>query len=690
MRRFSSLLVATACLAGLGAAAPALADVTVQPVTGNDATCSDGGPPCASISGAVSAAAAAPGRTIIRLGTGIYAISGNVVMSDDWIVGAGGVQTLLRMVGGQARLTLRGTGAVVSVAMSGDRAPDGSHPDAWLGLYGNAAALNVVVTRTGPGSLVSANGSAALRNVMLRADPDAEGTAMGAYGPVTMADSLVSGGEVYATGSGAAGAQRSQALRVNRSLLGAGMRMMSGDVLVTNSIVLTEPHPWATPPAITLASFPLNPDEPRTAQVQIALSTVWQSDCREPIRVVRSANAANMPTLILAGSLAGSTCAGGGMGGSTVRVESPPGAVNAWYQLVLARPYLARVQAAGRPDTTFSPQPLPCCAWVSQDPAPLTGTTPRIVRMPDALTGAAPVDFMPTAGSPLLRAATDPWSAQVAATWPSDFSGTARPAANQTIGAFESVAGAVVPFPVPQGVGVVPVPAGGFAPAAGDLPGGVAVPGAPMAGQIDPNAPSVQVPDSIGNAVRIQLRVPKRSKVSAAFPVTVTADQAARVVVVVRRPVQGAGGVSRSRVLAKGVATFTTAGTKVVRLRFKPSTQRGSVVVGATGRHTGRDPGMDSAASFLTGPAPLSLVAPSNVHAGANRISVKVNRAGNIVIVGRTATGRVIGRTAFTAASRGTRRVTLRLSPARLVTGAITISARAAGGEPVTLTRSAG
>jgi hypothetical protein len=118
------------------------------------------------------------------------------------------------------------------------------------------------------------------------------------------------------------------------------MRVMSGDVLVTNSIVLTEPHPWATPPAITLASFPLNPDEPRTAQVQIALSTVWQSDCREPIMVARSANAANMPTLILAGSLAGSTCAGGGMGGSTVRVESPRGAVNAWYQLVLARPYL--------------------------------------------------------------------------------------------------------------------------------------------------------------------------------------------------------------------------------------------------------------------------------------------------------------------------------------------------------------
>ena len=70
-------------------------------------------------------------------------------------------------------------------------------------------------------------------------------------------------------------------------------------------------------------------------------------------------------------------------------------------------------------------------------------------------------------------------------------------------------------------------------------------------------------------------------------------------------------------------------------------------------------------------------------------IPVRVNRIGNIVLVARTATGRVLGRTAFTATSRGTRRVSLVLSPARLVTGVITISARASGGEPVTLTRSA-
>jgi hypothetical protein len=688
MRRFSPLLLASMAIATLGAASPALADVTVQTVTGNDATCTDGGTPCATLAGAVTVANNTPGRTVVRLGPGIFPVSTDVLApSGEWIVGAGGVQTLIRMVGPDAGLRLWGGSALFSVAITGDRTDDPNLARPWLSLNDNASARNVLMTRTGQGTLVSATGPVTLHNMMLRADPGGFSAALVAFGQVALFDSTVSGREVYAAGDGPVGAAHAPAIWVDRSMLAGGIRVNSGDARVTNSIVLSQDHSGFVTPPITVNSAQANATEPRASQLQFVLSTAWRSDCGAPVSVGKPADARNVATVVLGGSLVGASCAGGAIGANTVQVGASD-RVLAWYQMILARPYLVRTQAAGRADTTFSPQPLPCCAWISQDPAPITGTTPGISRVPDGPAGIAPRDFTPVAGSPLSGAATDPYSVQVAQAAPLDFAGRARPMASLAIGALQPMQDGVA-LPMPRDVGAIPAPEGGFAPVAGDLPGGIDQPGAPRAGQFDPAVGPVQLPDSLGGVVGVQVAVPKRSRVGAALPVTVTVGHAARVVVLVRRPVIGAKGVARSRVLGKVVGTFSGPGTKVLKVRFKASTQRGSVVVGATARSSGLVPGTDSAPSFLSGPAPVTVVPPATLRAGANRMTVRVNRIGNIVLVARTATGRVLGRTAFTATSRGTRRVSLVLSPARLVTGVITISARASGGEPVTLTRSA-
>ncbi|NBQ44087.1 MAG: hypothetical protein EBU23_16880, partial [Mycobacteriaceae bacterium] len=256
MRRFTSLLLATACVAGLGAAGPALADVTVQSVTGNDATCSDGGTPCATLARAVAVANATPGRTIVRLGVGIFPVSTSIITGDDeWIVGAGGVQTLIRMLGVNSTLSLRGSSALFSVAMTGDRTDDPDAAQTWLTVRDTASARNVLVSRTGQGTLALATDQATLRNVMLRGDSAALASALVAFDQVSLFESTVSGQEVYVAAPGAgAGAVRAQAIWVDRSMLSAGIRVNSGDARVTNSIVMSQGHGAFVSPALTLNS----------------------------------------------------------------------------------------------------------------------------------------------------------------------------------------------------------------------------------------------------------------------------------------------------------------------------------------------------------------------------------------------------------------------------------------------------
>ena len=138
------------------------------------------------------------------------------------------------------------------------------------------------------------------------------------------------------------------------------------------------------------------------------------------------------------------------------------------------------------------------------------------------------------------------------------------------------------------------------------------------------------------------------------------------------------------------VTRFRTAGVRWVNVPLNSGARRGLVGVAATARQPGLDPGFAQASLRLVGAEPTVIAAPSTVRAGANRITVTTRRAGRVVVVARTESGRVVGRSVFVARAAGRRAITLTLAPAGLVTGRITISARIAGADPVTITRPAG
>jgi hypothetical protein len=143
-------------------------------------------------------------------------------------------------------------------------------------------------------------------------------------------------------------------------------------------------------------------------------------------------------------------------------------------------------------------------------------------------------------------------------------------------------------------------------------------------------------------------------------------------------------------VIGRAVARFAKAGTRWVTVPLNSGARRGLVGVAATARQPGLDPGFAQAATRLVGAEPVSISAPSVLAAGANRVTVTTRRGGRVVVVARTAAGRVIGRSVFVAPGAGRRTVTLRLAPAGLVTGTISISARIAGADPVSIIRPAG
>lgn len=692
MRTLPALLIT---LMACAVASPlALADITVNTVTGNDATCADNGPACATLPRAAEVANATPGATRIVLPVGTYPVTRPVFLwGNDRIVGAGGLQSYVRMDTNDADVVLHDSAVLAGVAIGGSPfVADAAHPwpNAWVAAYDASTVQDTTVVRQGQGGGITARGpNVVLRRVMVAIDPGQAGggDAVSAMGNVAIIDSTFSGRSgVLVQGEGPAGSVRAPALRLVRSVVFGGLRQYSGDALVANSLVVgASSGMFEFVHAVSLTALPLNPTEPRTARLQFVLSTAWQPDClSSPFDVARGDVAINTPSLVVAGSLGGGSCATG-LAPAAVHAR-PLGAANAIYQVALARPYLVYANASRNAAGVLNPNPAPCCLWMTQDPPPLLGTDPVVRHMPNGVGAVGAGDFVPMAGSPLLHAATDPLSAQVASIYGAALDGAARPAANQTMGAFEQ-AGVDVALPVPVGIGPVPAPEGGWAPAGSGIPGAVGQPGAPVAGQFDPNVPPIDERLLTAGSVGIDVSVPAKSKVTAPLKVTVTSDRAARVVVVVRRPVMGASGVVGSRVLGKAVTTFGAAGTKVVKVTFKASTQRGAILVGATGRTSGVEPGMDTANSFLTGPAPVVLTAPSSVRAGSNTVTVRVNRTGNVVLVGRTATGRVLGRTSFTATGRGTRKVALSLGPSRLVTGVVTLSAKVAGGEPVTITR---
>ncbi len=137
-------------------------------------------------------------------------------------------------------------------------------------------------------------------------------------------------------------------------------------------------------------------------------------------------------------------------------------------------------------------------------------------------------------------------------------------------------------------------------------------------------------------------------------------------------------GITRSKVLSRVVVRFTHEGTKAVDLRFRSSTRRGLVTLGATARQPGFQPAMGTVVSFLTGPDPVALSVPATLHVGANAVTVIARRTGRIVLVARSLSGRVLGRSVVMARRIG--RMTVR----------ITVSARIAGGTPVLVTRPTG
>lgn len=681
----AATVLAMPTIALAGGVGPNDLSVRVDPVAGDDARCAlvQGNDPrgvlgCRTIAGAAALENAAPvGRAVgVFLDPGRHDVTrlvqfrGMVAM-----FGPGGVQALVNMTG-QGRLVFGGGAQVALVGITG------TAPGTWVSVNGPGAWLHgatvarlradapTVSLRANTimvfGSLVAATGHP---------------TAMVVKGAGAIQYSTVSGGRL-AVGPIAAGAD-AQAPAVNGSVLAGGLESWGGRPGIYNTAIST-PQAWNTS-AVVVRDEP-GAASPAVNYPYIALTSIWQRSCWPAISLYRPAAAGREATVLLAGSL--------------LRVPAPgcPAAISRIIN-----------DGAGRTAGTIVNN------FLAPVPGPLGPVVDGLdaVAGPPALAGDPRVDgglagrdwpggMMPLAGSPLIDRATDPFSAMAADVAPQSLSSPrygeagSRPRAGNLrnpapdIGAYERpdqlAAVPPPPPPGPDGIDIRPAPDEGLAPVANGMEGAIAAPGAPTAGVDTGRRAALPARRPVA---RVGLLVRRTAPVTGPVRVRVRTFQASRVVVVLRRDFRDAERAKRSRVIGRKVVRFAKAGVRWVKVPLNSGARRGLVGVSATARQPGLDAGFDQDSLRLVGAGPVTVSAPSTLRAGANRVTVTTRRAGRVVVVARTASGRVIGRTAFVATGAGRRVITLTLAPANLVTGTITISARIAGADPVTITRPA-
>lgn len=592
--------------------------------------------------------------------------------------GPGGVQALLNMTG-------QGSLVFAAGAEAGLFGMTGTAPGTWLTAGPAASFFGITVTRVRADAPTIRMAGTSLGIVNSVVVAQGHPTAVVMRGGGALQFSTISGGRVALSTAG--GGADDPAPVVNASVLAGGVAAWGGQSGIYNSAV-SVPQSWNAP-AIEVR------DEPGAAPVAqdnypvVSLSSIWQRSCAPAVGMWRPAAAGRWASVLISGSL--------------IRLPAPACSVA-----------VAGEQGAGRGRTGAALS----TNWM----APLPGPLPNVTRgLDEVVIGANaigdprveggiegrdwPGGMMPALGSPLINAATDPWSLAVAGFAPQSLSvrqygeAGARPrnAGNlrnpaPDIGAYERPDGLgavpAPPPPGPDGIAIQPDgPDGGLAPVVNDMIGAIPAAGAPSAGADTGQRAALP---ARGTMARVGLVVRRTAPVAGPVRVRVRAFQASRVVLVLRRDFRDQDRVRRSRVVGRLVVRFRTAGVRWVKVPLNSGARRGLVGVAATARQPGLGPGFAQASLRLVGAPPTAIAAPSMVRAGANRITVTTRRAGRVVVVARTASGRVIGRSAFVARAAGRRAITLTLAPAGLVTGRITISVRMAGADPATITRPAG
>ena len=689
----SLVAAATLGIPGLalgGGAGPNDLSVRVDPVAGDDARCAlvRGNDPsaataCRTIARVAALENAAPVGPVVLvvLEPGRHDVAAPAQFRGMVAVaGPGGVQALVNLTGAGALIF---SGGVQAVGFG----VTGTAPGTWISSAGAGGWLfNLTVTRARANAptLSMRGGNLQVLSSLVAATGNETAVVMKGSGYVL--GSTISGGRL-AVGPAGGGAD-APAPVVNASVLQGGYVTWGGRAAVYNSAI-------ATPQQANSSAVEVR-EEPGQAPAAlnypyIALSSIWQRSCRPAISLSRPGIAGRQVAVLLAGSL--------------VRVQAP----NCLAPISATQPL-----GAGRGGASASivnnrfagvPGPLDAITLGLDGPV-LSGNS---VGDPGVEGGVNTRDWpggmMPSVGSPLLNAATDAFSASAAEVAPQSLSswryGEAgfRPQGGANlrnpapdIGAYErpELLGAIPP-PPPPGPGGIDIQPGGpdgdLAPVVNGMDGAIPAPGAPTAG-VDTGQRLTR--PTFGVTARVGLVVRKTAPVAGPVRVRVRTFQPSRVVLVLRRDFRDNDRVKRSRVIGRQVVRFATAGVRWVNVPLNSGARRGLVSIAATARQPGFDPGSDIESLRLVGGDPVTVSAPSTLRAGANRLTVTTRRAGRVVLVARTSAGRVVGKTAFVARSAGRRVVTVTLAPATLVTGTITVSARIAGADAVTINRPAG
>lgn len=673
-----------------GGAGPNDLSVRVDPVAGDDARCAlvRGNDPsaataCRTIARVAALENAAPVGPVVLmvLEPGRHDVvapaqfRGMVAMA-----GPGGVQALVNLTGAGALIFSGGVQAI-------DFGVTGTAPGTWISSAGTGGwfvNLTVARARANAPTLSMRGSNLYLLNSVVAAPGHEQAVVMKGAGYVL--GSTIAGGRLAVGADG--GGQGAPAPVVNASVLQGGYVAWGGRAAVYNSAITTPQQ--ANSSAVEVR------EEPGQAPVAlnypyIALSSIWQRSCRPAISLSRPGFAGRQVAVLLAGSL--------------VRAQAP----NCLAPVSATQPLAAGRGGASATivNNRFAGVPGPLDAITLGLDGPVLGG--NSVGDPGVEGGLNTRDWpggmMPSAGSPLLNAATDAFSASAVEVAPQSLSSWrygeagSRPRGSANlrnpapdIGAYErpEVLGAVPPPPPPGpgGIDIRPAgPDGDLAPVVNGMDGAIPAAGAPTAG-VDTGQRLTR--PTFGVTARVGLLVKKTAPVAGPVRVRVRTFQASRVVLVLRRDFRDNDRVKRSRVIGRQVVRFAKAGVRWVNVPLNSGARRGLVSVAATARQPGFDPGSDIESMRLVGAEPTSLSAPATVRAGANRVTVTTRRAGRVVVVARTSSGRVIGKTAFVARAAGRRVVTVTLAPANLVTGIITISARIAGADAVSITRPAG
>jgi len=673
-----------------GGAGPNDLSVRVDPVAGDDARCAlvRGNDPsaavaCRTIARVSALENAAPNGPLVLmlLEPGRHDVPVPVQFRGMVAVaGPGAVQAVVNLIGAGSLIFSGG----VQAAYLG---VTGTAPGTWIttaGPFNWFFGVTIARARANAPTLSMRGNNMHLFNSLVSAPGNENAVVMKGSGSVV--GSTISGGRL-AVGPNGAG-QGAPPPVVNASVLQGGYVSWGGRTAIYNSAITT--------PAQANTSAVEVREEPGQAPgaenyPYIALSSIWQRSCRPAISLSRPGIAGRQVAVLLAGSL--------------VRVQAP----NCLAPISATQPL-----GAGRGGASASvvnnrfagvPGPLDAITLGLDGPV-LSGNS---VGDPGVEGGVNTRDWpggmMPSVGSPLLNAATDAFSASAVEVAPQSLSswryGEAgfRPQGGANlrnpapdIGAYErpELLGAIPP-PPPPGPGGIDIQPGGpdgdLAPVVNGMDGAIPAPGAPTAG-VDTGQRLTR--PTFGVTARVGLVVRKTAPVAGPVRVRVRTFQPSRVVLVLRRDFRDNDKVKRSRVIGRQVLRFATAGVRWVNVPLNSGARRGLVSIAATARQPGFDPGSDIESLRLVGGAPVTVSAPSTLRAGANRLTVTTRRAGRVVLVARTSAGRVIGKTAFVARSAGRRVVTVTLAPAALVTGTITISARIAGADAITINRPAG